>query len=493
MTRQGQPGQEQAMGADRLHVVFGTGQVGSALAARLAGRGFAVRAVSRHRPAVLAGVDWRGADAADPEAATDAAKGAAVIYQCLNAPYNQWPERFPPLQQGVLAAAERTGALLVSLENLYGYGPTGGQPMTEDLPLAATGVKGRARAAMTAELLAATAAGRVRIAIGRASDFFGPGVTEGSTLGERVFGNALAGRRADFIGNPGLPHTYSYVPDIAAGLATLGTDPRAAGQVWHLPGPATVTTRALLDLLADQVGHRVAVRSLSKPAVRALGLVNPVLRELAETYYQFGGPFVMDTTKYRSVFGVAGTPLADAIAETLAWYRTRPGTPWHPNQRRLAPCQPRPSRAQPSGLPACRARPGLARRDDHDSGRRPHGGVPALPQHRHRRVNHLHRHRRGERRAPGPLHLAQRPRRGDHRAHPPAPRRALHHPGRPGPRHPQRPGTCGRTGRDGRRPGRRAALTAAPGGPSSPSSPMMPGITSPGCASASAADRHGDR
>jgi nucleoside-diphosphate-sugar epimerase len=326
MTQQTQSGQEQVMGKDRLHVVFGAGQVGRALAGHLAGRGIAVRTVSRHRPRALPGVDWRAADAADAEAAADAAKGAAVIYQCLNAPYNQWPERFPPLQRGVLAAAERTGALLVSLENLYGYGPVAGNPMTEDLSLAATDVKGRVRAAMTAELLAAAGAGRVRIAIGRASDFFGPGVTQGSTLGERVFGNALAGRRAYLIGNPGLPHTYSYVPDIAAGLATLGTDARAVGEVWHLPGPATVTTRALLDLLASQVGHQVGVRSVSKRAVRALGLVNPMLRELAQTYYQFGEPFVLDTTKYQATFGAAGTPLGDAIAATLAWYRTRPST-----------------------------------------------------------------------------------------------------------------------------------------------------------------------
>src|SRR5580700_2122667 len=243
----------------QLHVVFGTGQVGSALAAHLASMGIAVRAVSRHRPAALAGgTDWRAADVTDPEAAADAAKGASVVYQCVNAPYTQWPELFPPLQRGVLAAAERTGALLVVLENLYGYGPTGGRPMTEDLPLAATGGKGRARAAMTAELLAAAGAGRVRIAIGRASDFFGPGVTAGSTLGERVFGNALAGRRADFIGNPRLPHTYSYVPDIAAGLATLGTDARAEGEVWHLPGPPTATTRVILAMLACEVGHPVA-------------------------------------------------------------------------------------------------------------------------------------------------------------------------------------------------------------------------------------------
>jgi nucleoside-diphosphate-sugar epimerase len=261
------------------------------------------------------------ADVTDPRAARAAAKGASVVYQCLNAPYPQWPELFPPLQRGVLGAAEDSGALLVSLENLYGYGPAGGKPMTEDLPLAATTVKGATRAAMTRELLAVADAGRVRVAIGRASDFFGPGVTEGSTLGERVFGHALAGRRADFIGNPDLPHTYSYVPDVAAGLATLGTDPRAAGQVWHLPGPPTVTTRALLDVVAAEVGHPVAIRSVPKLALRALGLVNPTMRELAEMAYQFEEPFVLDTSKYQSAFGAAGTPLAAAVATTVAWYR----------------------------------------------------------------------------------------------------------------------------------------------------------------------------
>ncbi|MEO6880115.1 MAG: NAD-dependent epimerase, partial [Mycobacteriaceae bacterium] len=183
----------------------------------------------------------------------------------------------------------------------------------------------RTRSAMTAELLAAEKAGRVRIAIGRAADFFGPGVTE-SALGARVFGNALAGKRADFVGDPGLLHTYSYVPDIATGLVTLGTDERAAGQVWHLPGPATVTTRAVLDLIAGQVNHPVAVRNLPKIALRALGLVNPMMRGVAEMRYQFEQPFVLDTTKYESTFDAATTPLATATADTIAWYRTREGT-----------------------------------------------------------------------------------------------------------------------------------------------------------------------
>jgi uncharacterized protein YbjT (DUF2867 family) len=85
-------------------VVFGAGQVGCALGVRLAELGLPLRVVSRNRPpGLMNGVDWRAADATDRGAATDAAKGASVVYQCLNAPYTDWPERFPA------AAAWRAG------------------------------------------------------------------------------------------------------------------------------------------------------------------------------------------------------------------------------------------------------------------------------------------------------------------------------------------------------------------------------------------------
>src|SRR5664279_2866785 len=119
-----------------LHVVLGVGQVGRAVAERLAGSGVAVRAVSLQQPPELSeGVDWRHADLTDGEAAIDAVKGAAVVYQCLNVAYTRWPELFPPLQRAVLAATEHAEAVLVTLENVYGYGPTGGMPLTEDLAL----------------------------------------------------------------------------------------------------------------------------------------------------------------------------------------------------------------------------------------------------------------------------------------------------------------------------------------------------------------------
>ena len=308
------------MAEEPLHVVFGTGQVGLTLAARLAASGTAVRAVSRHRPAALAdGVDWRAADATDPEATADAAKGASVVYQCLNAPYTKWPELFPPLQCNVLRAAERADALLVAMENLYGYGPTGGKPMTEDLPLAATTKKGRARAAMTAELLAASEAGqrprRRRAGLGLL--WCGSHRVHPGSKGLRQCRGRQAGRlhrqprppphlqlRARHRRRPGHPRHR-----------------RASRRPGLAPaGPETVTTRAFLDLVDGEVGHPVEVRNVGKVALRALGLVNPLMRELAEMSYEFEEPFVLDTSKYQSTFGAAGTPLARAVP------RQSPGT-----------------------------------------------------------------------------------------------------------------------------------------------------------------------
>jgi nucleoside-diphosphate-sugar epimerase len=78
-------------------------------------------------------------------------------------------EEFPALQAGVLAAAQAHGARLVSMENVYMYGRPAGRPLTETRDYAAHTTKGKLRAKMAAELLAAHQAGRVAVAIGRAS------------------------------------------------------------------------------------------------------------------------------------------------------------------------------------------------------------------------------------------------------------------------------------------------------------------------------------
>lgn len=306
-----------------LHVIFGAGPVGRAVMEELVARGRRVRVVSRSGGlAAPTGVEVLAGDATNPESARALCAGASVVYNCLNAPYTAWPAQFPPLQAGVLAGAAAAGAKLVVMENVYMYGPTGGRPITEDLPYAAKTRKGRTRARMAEELLAAHAAGTVRVAIGRASDFFGPGATD-SAAGERVFANAVAGKPAQTTGNPDMPHTYAYVPDIAKGLATLGEREEALGQAWHLPAAPAVTTRELVTLAFEAAGQTPRLQALPPWLVRGLGLAMPIMRELAEMLYEFEEPFVVDHGKFARAFGDHATPLRQAIGATVAWYQER--------------------------------------------------------------------------------------------------------------------------------------------------------------------------
>jgi nucleoside-diphosphate-sugar epimerase len=230
----------------------------------------------------------------------------------------------------VLEAAASAGAKLIAMENLYMYGPTEGRPLTEDLPYAPNTRKGRVRARMSEELMEAHSSGRVRVAIGRASDYFGPRVLV-SAEGEQVFGRAVEGKSAQLAGDPDQPHTYTYVPDIGRGLAILAEREEALGQAWHLPSPETLTTRQFVELIFEVVGKPARVQAAPKILLRAMGLFNPGIRETIEMLYEFEEPFVVDHSKFEEAFGEQATPLKEAIGETVRWYRSkRPTGDIHP-------------------------------------------------------------------------------------------------------------------------------------------------------------------
>ncbi|WP_131683058.1 NAD-dependent epimerase/dehydratase family protein [Pseudarthrobacter sp. YALA5] len=308
-----------------LHVVFGTGAIGMATFDALRRRGRTVRLVNRSGQATVPeGVEVVAGDAADPVFAARAARGAAVVYQTMNPPYHQWSARFPQLQSAVLAAAGATGARLVSMENVYMYGRPAGLPLTEDRRNNAHTKKGRLRAGMAEELLKAHRAGRVEVAIGRASDYFGPRGGAQSNLGDRVFPAALAGKTSTVLGDRHQPHTYTYIPDIGEGLAVLGEHPDAPGEIWHLPNdPHTRTTGELVQTIYRQAGQpRTRIRGVPPLVLHALAITSPVVRELLEMQYQFEEPFIVNSSKITTRLGITATPLDQAIAETLSSYTT---------------------------------------------------------------------------------------------------------------------------------------------------------------------------
>jgi nucleoside-diphosphate-sugar epimerase len=218
----------------------------------------------------------------------------------------------------VLEGAAGAGAKLIAMENLYMYGPTDGRPLTEDLPHAPNTRKGTVRARMSKQLMEAHTSGKVRVAIGRASDFFGPRVLV-SAAGEQVFGRAVEGKSAQVAGDPDQPHTYA--PDIGKGLAILGEREEALGQAWHLPSPETLTTRKFVEMIFEEVGKPARIQAAPKILLRAMGLFNPGIRETIEMLDEFEEPFVVDHSKFEEAFGEQATPLRESIQRSLRWYR----------------------------------------------------------------------------------------------------------------------------------------------------------------------------
>ncbi|MEV7598998.1 NAD-dependent epimerase/dehydratase family protein [Kitasatospora sp. NPDC089797] len=308
-----------------FHLVVGHGPAGAATARLLAGQGHEVRVVTRteHPVAPVDGVEHLALDASDPAQLTPAARGAAAIHGCAAPPLPRWADDWPALAASLCAAAEDSGAVLVMLGNLYGYGPVEG-PLTEGLPLAATGPKGRVRAAVWEQARALHEAGRIRAVEVRASDFFGPGVTDGGHLASRAVPALLKGRPVSVLGDPDAPHSWTYLPDVARAMAEVAAEETAWGRPWHVPTAPALPVRTMVERLAAEAGTGpVAVRRLSPATLAVAGLFSPLLRELRETRYQFDRPFVVDSTAYEAAFTVRATPLAEQLAATVAWWRER--------------------------------------------------------------------------------------------------------------------------------------------------------------------------
>lgn len=300
------------------HLVIGAGPIGTATASLLAERGHDVVLVSRSGHSGGPEVSSTAADASDGAAMSELARGTVAIYNCANPAYHRWPQDWPPIADALLRAAETSGAVLATVSNLYAYGPVDG-PMTEALPLSTGGAKGRVRARMFTEALAAHRAGRIRMTEVRGSDYVGPGAE--SHLGDRVVPRVLAGKKVSVLGSAETPHTWTYTRDMARMLVTAADDERAWGRAWHVPSNPPRTQREAIDDLARLAGATpVNVGTLPNVLLRAMGLVNPMMRELQETRYQFERPFVMDSDDAQATFGVHPTPWDEVLAETLRSY-----------------------------------------------------------------------------------------------------------------------------------------------------------------------------
>ena len=303
-----------------LHVVFGAGQIGSFLVEDLLAQGIRVRVAKRSADGIPAGAEACLGDATDPNFCRQAVAGGAVVYHCMNPPYDTraWAQLLPRWLENLVAAAGEVGARLVVMENLYMVG-RGGAPIDEETPIRPESRKGEIRARLADELFEAHRRGDVQAVSGRASDYYGPR-GYGTHFAGAFWKPVLRGRKANFLPDPDTPHTYHYIPDVARGLATLGqADRDVLGRHWMLPCAPAEPSRALVERMGDALGRQIDLKGMPRAAVRVLGWFFPMLGEIGEMLHQWDEPFIVDDRRFRERFGVTATDADKGAAATVAW------------------------------------------------------------------------------------------------------------------------------------------------------------------------------
>jgi nucleoside-diphosphate-sugar epimerase len=303
-----------------LHVVTGAGPVGSTIALQLADAGEQVRLLTRSGSGPEHDlIDRRRVDVSRPDHLDDAFAGASAVHHCIHGSRydaRAWRAELPVAERVVLEAAGRAGAVVVFPESLYSYGPVQ-RPVTEDLPRTAT----RGKLGVRTDLLAQRDASPTPTISVAASDFYGP-LVRNAHAGERMVPTVLAGRTMRVLGSLDQPHSFTYVPDLAAAMVVAASREDLWNSFLHAPTAPALTQRRLVELTAEAAGVPVPrMAAIPGPVLGLSGLVSRDMRELAETSYMFTAPFVLDSSASEQRLGLAPTPMDGGLAATVAWWR----------------------------------------------------------------------------------------------------------------------------------------------------------------------------
>lgn len=305
-------------------VLGATGGIGGAMAAKLAGGGYRVRALHRNATTMAArnsSIDWRQGDAMNRADVLRAADGVSLIVHAVNPPgYRDWARLVLPMIDNTIAAAEASGARIVMPGTVYNFGPDTFPVLDEESPQRPLTTKGKIRVALEERLQAAAAEG-VPVIIVRAGDYFGPGA------GNNWFAQGLVKPGAPLKaitlpGAPGVGHQWAYLPDVAETMMQLVEHadrlPRFAR--FHMEGVFDTDGLQLAGAIRRAVGKpALPIRRFPWLFVRLASPFVPLFREVLEMRYLWREPLRMSNRRLVEVLGSEPhTSLDLAVTETLA-------------------------------------------------------------------------------------------------------------------------------------------------------------------------------
>lgn len=293
------------------------GRLGTALADAFAVAGWRVLQQARATP----GRDVThiiAADARDVASVVSAAKASAdqvdVVINATNPVYTRWATEAEPLNRAAIEITQALGATLMFPGNVYNYGAAMPDVLRSDTPQHAETRKGRIRINMEQAIEDATHSGMQGIVI-RAGDFFG--CNTGSWFDQAIAKDLPQGKLT-YPGPLDLPHAWAYVPDLARTFVRVA-EARAGLRRFervHFAGH-TVSGHEVIASIERLMGRALKVGRLPWPLIRAVGLVKPLWRELAEMSYLWQRPHQLLTDATHAPLIAATTPFDEAMSASV--------------------------------------------------------------------------------------------------------------------------------------------------------------------------------
>lgn len=305
-----------------MHTILGAGgAVANALTRELTNNNETIRLVSRKPVEPKSkNVTWRKADLLNYAEVLEASKGSTVIYLCAGLVYDKdiWKQQWPVVMQNAINVAKETNARLIFFDNVYMYGLVDGA-MTESTPYNPCSVKGEVRARIATKLMDEATAGNIHASIARAADFYGTDNLN-SFFDMMVLDKYAKKQKAQWIGDPKMLHSFSYIPDMGKGMYLLGQNTDSDNQIWHMPTAPPITGKQFIEMAGRVYGVDPKYMAVNKLMLWAFGLFNKPAMSAVEMYYQYNHDYIFDSSKFEKEFKYIPSAYADGIkvlSETL--------------------------------------------------------------------------------------------------------------------------------------------------------------------------------
>lgn len=307
-------------------VIGASGGMGYALVNELVRRQIKVRAFARHKEKLVTlfhhtkNVEIIGGDIFNEQDISQASNGVDVIFHAISFPYQDWEKLHIPCLEMVIKIAEKQGARIALVDNIYAYGKQSLRVVTEETMKRPHTKKGIIRLSMENKLKES----HVPSVIVHFPDLYGPNAE--NTILYETLKNVVQGKKANFVGNMKVKREFLYTVDGAKAMVELALRDDTYNQNWNVPATHTISGVQLVEILSELTGYKKGIRTVSKGMLQLIGIFSPPMKEVVEMFYLTEEPVILSGEKYEKEIGpLPRTSYKAGLEETILWMQQKGG------------------------------------------------------------------------------------------------------------------------------------------------------------------------